>query len=186
MKEARQLRRPYYLRRFRSQTSLISNTAIINMVATKMGAANIANIVSIFAVPRADNARERAERGFVPGPFKIQNRPVPDRCKGTEREYLSNARGHPKPRPPPTNIRAKQRAPDRTITIPVDKDLFRPFRHVFNSLMLGIFYTYSRIAPESPPRRCRTSCGVCPRFIFSQVLGIAWWAHQGSNLGPAD
>jgi len=72
---------------------LISNTAIINTVATKMGAANIANIVSIFAVPRADNARKRAEGGFVPGAFKIQNRPIPDRCKGTEREYLSNARG---------------------------------------------------------------------------------------------
>jgi len=72
---------------------LISNTAIINTVATKMGAASIANIVSIFAVPRADNARERAERGFVPGAFKIQHRPIPDRCKGTEREYLSNARG---------------------------------------------------------------------------------------------
>jgi hypothetical protein len=73
--------RPYYLRRLRSQMSLTSKTAIINTIATKMGAANIANIVSIFVVPRADNARERAERGFVPRPVQIrplggQNRPV--------------------------------------------------------------------------------------------------------------
>jgi hypothetical protein len=73
--------RPYYLRRLRSQMSLTSKTAIINTIATKMGAANIANIVSIFAVPRANNARERAKRGFVPRPVQIrplggQNRPV--------------------------------------------------------------------------------------------------------------
>jgi hypothetical protein len=43
----RQLRRPYYLRRFRSQASLISKTTIIAMVVTRIGAANIANIVSI-------------------------------------------------------------------------------------------------------------------------------------------
>jgi hypothetical protein len=51
---------------------LTSKTAIINTVATKMGAANIANIVSIFAVPRANNARERAARGFVPRPVQIR------------------------------------------------------------------------------------------------------------------
>jgi len=45
------MRRPYYLRRFRSQTSLISKTAIINMVATRIGPAKIANAVSILQPP---------------------------------------------------------------------------------------------------------------------------------------
>ena len=43
----RQLGRRYYLRRFRSQASLISKTTIITMVVTRIGPANIANIVSI-------------------------------------------------------------------------------------------------------------------------------------------
>jgi hypothetical protein len=49
MKEARKLRRPYYLRRFRAQASLISKTMIIRMVATTIGPDNIANIVSILS-----------------------------------------------------------------------------------------------------------------------------------------
>ena len=42
-----------YLRRFLSQASLISRTTIITMVVTRIGAANIANIVSILKFPQA-------------------------------------------------------------------------------------------------------------------------------------
>jgi hypothetical protein len=66
-------RRTYYPRRFWSQTPLISKSAIIHTVATKMRAANIANIVSTFAVPPSRSAPKRVR--FVPGPIKIQNRP---------------------------------------------------------------------------------------------------------------
>jgi hypothetical protein len=51
-KEARQLRQPYYLRRCRAQASLISKTTIITMVATRIGAATIANAVSILQFPK--------------------------------------------------------------------------------------------------------------------------------------
>ena len=53
--------------------SLISKTTIIRMVVTKMGPANIASIVSIFFVPPSNNARELAERVFVPGAEKNSN-----------------------------------------------------------------------------------------------------------------
>ena len=53
------------------------------MVVTRIGAANIANTVSIFCSSPSANARERAERRFVPGPkskfkpghWQIQIRP---------------------------------------------------------------------------------------------------------------
>jgi hypothetical protein len=79
LKEARQLRRPYYLRRFRRrrpQASLISKATISTMVAATMGPAIIANVVSILQ-PREHNARQRAERRFVPRPvqkFKLGHR----------------------------------------------------------------------------------------------------------------
>ena len=44
------------------------------MVATRIGPANIANIVSIWSSPSAV-ARERAQRGFVPKP-KFKTRPL--------------------------------------------------------------------------------------------------------------
>jgi hypothetical protein len=47
----------YYLRRFRPQTSLISRATIIKMVATTMGPANIANIVSILQLRERQRLR---------------------------------------------------------------------------------------------------------------------------------
>ena len=44
----RQLRRPHYLSRLRSHASLISKTAIVTMVVSTIGPANIATSVSIF------------------------------------------------------------------------------------------------------------------------------------------
>jgi hypothetical protein len=61
-----------YLRRIRCQASLISKTTIITMAATRIGPANIANIVSILQPP-SDNARERAERRFVPRSVQNSN-----------------------------------------------------------------------------------------------------------------
>ena len=61
-----------YLRPIRCQASLISKTMIITMVATRIGPANIANIVSILQPP-SDNARERAERRFVPRSVQNSN-----------------------------------------------------------------------------------------------------------------
>ena len=56
-------RRSYYLMRFRSQASLISQTTIINMVSTTIGAVNVANVVSIFfAALRATMPETRRAR----------------------------------------------------------------------------------------------------------------------------
>jgi hypothetical protein len=59
--------------RFRSQASLISQMTITNMASTTIGAVNVANVVSIFAVPPSNNVRERGERVFVPEPEQNSN-----------------------------------------------------------------------------------------------------------------
>jgi hypothetical protein len=50
--------------RFRSQASLISQTTIINMVSSTIGAVNVANVVSIFLQPSERQGPKRAEREF--------------------------------------------------------------------------------------------------------------------------
>jgi len=60
-----------YLMRFRSQASLISQTTIINMVSSTIGAVNAANVVSIFLQPFERRCPKRAEREFVPVSLRI-------------------------------------------------------------------------------------------------------------------
>jgi hypothetical protein len=62
----RQLRRPYYSMRSLSQTSLISQPTIINIVSTTTGAANVASIVSIFAAFRATMHENMQILGLFP------------------------------------------------------------------------------------------------------------------------
>jgi hypothetical protein len=64
-------RRSYYLMRFRSQASLISQTTIINMVSTTIGAVNVANVVSIVLQPSERRCPKRAAREFVPRSLRI-------------------------------------------------------------------------------------------------------------------
>jgi hypothetical protein len=57
--------------RFRSQASLISQTTIINMVSSTIGAVNVANVVSIFFATPERQCPKRAEREFVPRSLRI-------------------------------------------------------------------------------------------------------------------
>ena len=53
--------------RFRSQASLISQTTIINMVSSTIGAVNVANVVSIFCIPPSDKARNVQSESLFQG-----------------------------------------------------------------------------------------------------------------------